>query len=688
MVCPKCRRIYTHGETTCTVDGTRLVPEVGDFPTGYDESHYEDTHARGRKERSDAARWSGATNETASGATLPPPTSQPTTPSRPASEGSQPRSLTDSAPQPPGREGSQPRSLTDSSRTPVGRELSTPRVVTQDLQIAPGDLIADYQITGRLGEGGMGTVYAGVQPVIGKQVAIKVLLREFASNAEVVNRFIQEARAANQARSRYIVDIFSFGELNDGRHYFVMEYLDGKSLREVLSEKKLLTFDEGNGILRGMAKGLLAAHEKGIIHRDIKPENIMVFEEEDGTLSAKILDFGIAKLQGTMANPDFATKTGAAMGTPFYMSPEQCRGVDVDHRTDIYALGIIMFEMFAGQLPFKANSYIELVNKHLFASPPELRSLNPEASAQLEAFIMRCIAKNPDERPQTMKQFLSELSELVPSLHRTHQSAVRLTPISDTPYTPTDAGSPPSGAPKPRGRLGLVLALLAVVVLGGGGLGAYLVIAKGKQPTDAKTDAKTGGAPTPAKRVDARAARALVKVSTEPPGATVFLDGEQQERATPLEVERAPGKVALKVALPGFSVIEARLDLKPGPNAFSYRFERAPPDKPGSTTGSLVVRTNVRQATFFLDDAIVHQGSTLKLDRVAAKAHELKIAARGKQTVVQSITIRPNTKLELELKLKKRRRRNGKRPVPKQGAKQGTTSNDPDDTLNPFKKKK
>jgi serine/threonine-protein kinase len=656
------------------VDGTQLVPEVGDFPTGYDDSHYDSTQHDSTQHASD-------------------PVLPRTTPSQPAAEGSQPRQLTDSSPL--ARDGSQPRSLTDSSRTPVGRELSTPRVVTQDLRISPGDLIADYQVTGRLGEGGMGTVYAGVQPVIGKQVAIKVLLREFASNAEVVNRFIQEARAANQARSRYIVDIFSFGELNDGRHYFVMEQLDGKSLREVLNEKKVLSFDDGNAILRGMAKGLHAAHEKGIIHRDIKPENIMVLEEEDGTLTAKILDFGIAKLQGNMANPDFATKTGAAMGTPFYMSPEQCRGVDVDHRTDIYAVGIIMFEMFAGELPFKANSYIELVNKHLFASPPELRTLNPEASAQLEAFTMRCIAKNPDERPQSMKHFLSELTELVPSLHRTHPSAVRLTPVSDTPYTPPGAGDGAASVETaaPRSKLGLILVLLAAIVLGVGGVGAYLVLKKGgeqKPLGGGGAGGTAGGATQPAAEVDARAAPAVVKLSTEPAGATVFLDGEKQEKTTPLEVERSPGNVELRVILEGYTGIEARLELKPGANAFSYRLKRGPP-LPARATGSLVVRTNVRRATFYLNDAIVHQGSTLNLKKVEAKAHVLKIAARGKRTVVQNITVRPDAKLEIDLKLKKRRRRNGKRPArqgTKQGTKKGATSDDPDKTLDPFKKKK
>jgi len=665
MVCPKCRRIYPAGDEVCAEDGIKLVPEVGDFPTGVDDSPYDR-------------------------ATPTPPGTRPFVPagSKLSKTPSHANAYAPSfeTPTPIGREGSAPRSHTD-SRTPVGREISSPRMVLQDIQISAGDLIADYQITGRLGEGGMGTVYAGIQPVIGKPVAIKVLLREFAANAEVVNRFIQEARAANQARSRYIVDIFSFGELNDGRHYFVMEHLDGQSLREVLTEKKVVGFDDANSILSSIAKGLVAAHDNGIIHRDIKPENIMVLTEEDGTVIAKILDFGIAKLQGSMANPDFATKTGAAMGTPFYMSPEQCRGVDVDHRTDIYALGIIMFEMFTGELPFKANSYIELVNKHLFASPPEMRALNPEISAQLEAFVQRCIAKNPDERPQSMKQFLLELKELVPSLHQTHPSAVNMVPMTGMPDG-SDPGTAGVGVRSARGksRAGLVLGLLAVVLLAGAGVGAYLMLRKDPGGDLIAGPGSGSGAVVkgPATTADAAVAtEAVLKVDTDPPGATVHLGHREHPHRTPTTIKVPPGKIQLRVVLQGFVTIEEVATLEPGQTReVRYRLTSSK-----AKMGSLAIRTNVEHATFYLDGTIVGQGTQLALERVEARAHMLRITAPRHRSLEQAVTVSPGKQLALALTLQRQRRGH----TTKQGTKntkQGKTgTDDPDVTLNPFKKR-
>jgi len=271
-------------------------------------------------------------------------------------------------------------------------------------------MVDQYRITRVLGKGAQGTVYAGVHPVIGKKVAIKVLRRKLAKNPEVVGRFIQEARAVNQARSRFIVDIFSFGELVDGRHYFVMEHIDGQPLCDYIDKHGTLPSHELYQIIDAVAKGLIAAHGKGIVHRDLKPENIMVMQEEDGRSTAKLLDFGIAKLVDSEPGEfGFATEIGIAMGTPYYMSPEQARGVDVDHRTDIYALGIILFELFTGSRPFTGNSLIALINHHLSTPPPKPRELSEKISEELEQLILGCLAKEPHERPQTVQEFLKEL---------------------------------------------------------------------------------------------------------------------------------------------------------------------------------------------------------------------------------------------------------------------------------------
>src|SRR5262249_42907069 len=185
--------------------------------------------------------------------------------------------------------------------------------------------VGEYRTESKLGEGGFGGVYNAVHPLIGKSAAIKVLSRQFSSNPQMVSRFIAEARAVNQIRHRNIIDIFSFGQLADGRQYYVMELLDGVPFDRYLAEHKRLTLTQAAPILRGVARALDAAHGKGILHRDLKPENVYLVFDEDGGVEAKLLDFGLVKLLGDPSG-SHRTKTGTPMGTPYYMSPEQCRG--------------------------------------------------------------------------------------------------------------------------------------------------------------------------------------------------------------------------------------------------------------------------------------------------------------------------------------------------------------------------
>ena len=222
----------------------------------------------------------------------------------------------------------------------------------------------------------MGSVYAGIQPVIGKRVAIKVLAPHIASNPELVRRFVDEARAVNKIGHPNIVDIFSFGWLPDKRHYFAMEFLDGQSLADRLKQGPFQP-DEARRLLRQICQALEAAHRQGIVHRDLKPDNIWIVQPQHGDSYAKLLDFGIAKLMGDVDEGQ-RTQTGIVMGTPAYMSPEQCRGVNVERGTDIYALGMILYEMFAGQLPFK-GSFAELITHHLITVPE--RAVAPSADA-------------------------------------------------------------------------------------------------------------------------------------------------------------------------------------------------------------------------------------------------------------------------------------------------------------------
>ncbi|HEY2370292.1 MAG TPA: serine/threonine-protein kinase, partial [Polyangiaceae bacterium] len=191
-----------------------------------------------------------------------------------------------------------------------------------DADLKPGDAVGEYRIEAKLGVGGFGTVYRAEHPVIGKKVAIKVLAREFSAKPEISARFIDEARAANQIHHKGIVDIFAFGTLADGRHYFVMELLEGSSLEDHLRAHGPMAPHEALTILRGVARAVDAAHASGIAHRDLKPDNVFLVRSEEG-VQTKLLDFGIAKLLGNRSGQK--TQTGTPIGTPHYMSPEQAR---------------------------------------------------------------------------------------------------------------------------------------------------------------------------------------------------------------------------------------------------------------------------------------------------------------------------------------------------------------------------
>jgi serine/threonine-protein kinase len=280
---------------------------------------------------------------------------------------------------------------------------------------APGDLpegmeIGEYRVLRKIGEGGMGAVYAAIQPVIGKRIAIKVIAQSIASNPEIIRRFIDEARAVNKIGHPNIVDIFSFGWLPDQRHYFAMEFLDGKSLSERLRHGPLPPA-ECRRVLRQICEALEAAHRQGIVHRDLKPDNIWIVEPQHGDSFAKLLDFGIAKLMGE-GDAAMRTQTGVMMGTPAYMSPEQCRGEGIDRRTDVYALGVILYEMFARRLPF-TGGFAELITHHLMTAPPPPSTFQPLPPA-LDRLILACLEKDITRRPQTAEELGRALEAALP----------------------------------------------------------------------------------------------------------------------------------------------------------------------------------------------------------------------------------------------------------------------------------
>jgi eukaryotic-like serine/threonine-protein kinase len=269
-----------------------------------------------------------------------------------------------------------------------------------------------YEVLSVIGEGGMGTVYEVRHRALGKRFALKALRKDLALDAEIAARFIQEARTAAAVSHPGLVEITDFGRLESGQVYFVMELLEGQSLAALLRNGGPLPAARGLAIVRQLVHALKAAHDASIVHRDLKPDNIHVGRGDGDTDVVKIVDFGLAKVIGSSK----LTRAGMVFGTPHYMSPEQAAGEVVDHRADIYALGIVMYEMFTGKVPFEADSYMGVLTKHMYMAPASPSELSPELKSlgALEEVILRCLQKRPQARYDNLAALLVELEQRLP----------------------------------------------------------------------------------------------------------------------------------------------------------------------------------------------------------------------------------------------------------------------------------
>jgi serine/threonine-protein kinase len=312
--------------------------------------------------------------------------------------------------------------------------------------IAVGNSIGNYMLTAKLGEGGMGVVYLAEHPVIGRKVAMKAIHPELSRNPEVVSRFVTEAKAVNQIGNEHIVDIHDFGNTPDGEFYFIMEYLQGEALSDRLRRISVIDPERAATVAIQVADALGASHQHGIIHRDLKPENIFLITKGHATDFVKVLDFGLAKLTQGEEKASHKTRTGSVMGTPYYMAPEQCEGkANIDHRADIYSLGVILFEMLTGKVPFAGEGYGEIIVKHITTPAPSPRSINPSISPALEAIVMRALAKGRENRFQTMESMASALADPEAYLE---SAAHPLPPVaSGAPTQLSLGGSGPSATP-------------------------------------------------------------------------------------------------------------------------------------------------------------------------------------------------------------------------------------------------
>lgn len=276
-------------------------------------------------------------------------------------------------------------------------------------ELVRGEVVGEYVVEGKIGSGTFGSVYRAIQPLIGKQVAIKILAQRYSGDPTVVSRFIAEARAVNQIRHKNIIDIFSFGQLPDGRHFHMMELLAGSTLDLHLRERGRLALAEVILILRPLARALDAAHAAGIAHRDLKPANIFLARDDDGMPFPKLLDFGIAKLLSNEVPRQHTTGTGVAVGTPDYMSPEQCQGPDVDHRTDVYAFGVMTYQLLTGRLPFIGDNVVEVLVKQMTAQADPPSAVCRDLPSAIDLPIMWMMEKDKENRPASLAVAIAAL---------------------------------------------------------------------------------------------------------------------------------------------------------------------------------------------------------------------------------------------------------------------------------------
>ncbi|MCA9669242.1 MAG: serine/threonine protein kinase [Myxococcales bacterium] len=381
-----------------------------------------------------------------------------------------------------------------------------------------GQEVNNYKIHDILGEGGMGVVYRGEHIMLSKPVAIKILHDRFARRKGAATQFLREARAASRIRHPNIVDVTDFGKAPDGSIYFVMEFLEGESLEDVLARDGRVPHFSAVNIVNQIARALGAAHEHGIVHQDLKPDNVyltsragrrrivrrdedtgFVIEPEGDFEFVKLLDFGVAKFNEDNLGPGLTAKTGMVFGTPHYMSPEQAQGLPVDPRSDIYALGILFYEMLTGVVPFDGDAALDILNGHVsgYVKPPAEVDARIRIDRTTNDTILRCLEKKPAKRFQTMEDLCVSLRDCFTDRVYLRDAAKLPGAVEAGIVPPPTPDRPPTKPPEPEPRKKRLTEELGELFGGdgnaaGGDEGAQ-IMAKREQPTMAAKPTPTGG---------------------------------------------------------------------------------------------------------------------------------------------------------------------------------------------------
>jgi serine/threonine-protein kinase len=375
-------------------------------------------------------------------------------------------------------------------------------MIVNGVPVQCGEVFEDkYRIERVLGQGGMGVVVAASHLQLQRMVAIKFLLPEWVDNAELVGRFVREARAAAMLESEHVARILDVGTSSSGVPYMVMEFLKGQDLGDLVTNGGPLPPSEAASYVIQACDAIAEAHQRGIVHRDLKPANLLLTSKTDGSTVVKVLDFGISKIEKEGAKTAL-TSVGAVMGSPLYMSPEQMRSAKkVDARTDIWALGVILFELMTARRPFEGDELPSVIAQVLSSPAPSMREFVPDINPDLDALVLRCLEKDVNQRVQTVGELVSSLQPFVQDsrLSSVIERVLRLQPASRPAFQSSPAAtsnpavvkSAPALQPDaPRSKLVPILASLAA--LGVCASSAYFVYARGKSQDLPKPDTSVG----------------------------------------------------------------------------------------------------------------------------------------------------------------------------------------------------
>jgi eukaryotic-like serine/threonine-protein kinase len=333
--------------------------------------------------------------------------------------------------------------------------------------VTPGTVLAGkYRVEKIIGQGGMGIVVEAKHIALDERVALKFLLPDYAMHPEAAARFLREARAAVRIKSEHVARVLDVGEIAGGSPYIVMEFLEGEDLEDYIARRGRAPIDEAIGYILQASEAIAEAHALGIVHRDLKPGNLFLTARADGSTCIKVLDFGISKVDPRLARNQAAlTSATAILGSPLYMAPEQMRSArDADSRSDLWSLGMILYELLTGHAAFDAPTVMEMCNRIQGEQPASIRKVRAEVPEELEAAVMRCLAKRAEDRFQTLGQLVDAIAPFGParaqiSVERVHAVMTRAGVVTGRPSSPhlgpaSNRRGPSSDTPglKPRSR--------------------------------------------------------------------------------------------------------------------------------------------------------------------------------------------------------------------------------------------